>query len=57
MPVPDFQTMMLPLLKFASDGLERNRTEALEYLATHFQLLDQDRNEQGRLLYVRDQHL
>jgi restriction endonuclease Mrr len=54
MTVPDFQTMMLPLLKFAADGRQHTHTEAVDYLAKEFQLSDQDRNEQiksGQLRY------
>src|SRR5262249_26478258 len=57
MAVPDFQTMMLPILKFAADGPQHTRAKALEYLANLFQLSEQDRNEQGRggqtRLYLR----
>ncbi len=33
MPVPDFQTIMLPLLLFAADGIEHSMTDAREALA------------------------
>jgi restriction system protein len=46
MTVPDFQTMMLPLLKFAVDRRQHTHTEAVDYLANEFQLSDEDRNEQ-----------
>jgi hypothetical protein len=43
MPVPDFQSLMLPLLKLASDGQEHTAAEAVEQLAQEFQLSDDDR--------------
>jgi len=38
MAVPDFQSLMLPLLKLASDGQEHTAAEAVEQLAQAFQL-------------------
>ena len=43
MPVPDFQTLMLPLLKLARDGQEHTYAEAVERLAEEFQLSNDDR--------------
>jgi|GEM_PF-1890468 len=40
MAVPDFQTLMLPLLKLASDGQQHTLAEAVEQLALEFQLSD-----------------
>ena len=45
MAVPDFQTLMLPLLKLASDGQQHTHTEAVERLAQEFQLSDDDRTQ------------
>lgn len=45
MTVPDFQTMMLPLLKVAEDGQEHSSHDFLEKLAEHFKLTDEDLNE------------
>ena len=45
MAVPDFQTIMLPLLSVASDGKEHSGNEFLEQLAKHFQLTDEELNE------------
>ena len=45
MPIPDYQTLMLPLLKFASDGGDHATREAVEGLATEFQLTPAERNE------------
>ena len=45
MTVPDFQTIMLPLLQGASDGNEHSGHEFLNQLAEHFGLTDDDLNE------------
>jgi len=43
MPIPDFQTLMLPLLELASDGKSHNRKEAAEKLAQQFNLTEDER--------------
>ncbi|MBK9020279.1 MAG: restriction endonuclease [Sulfuritalea sp.] len=45
MPIPDYQTLMLPLLRFASDGNDHTTREAVEILAAEFQLTAAERNE------------
>jgi restriction system protein len=45
MPIPDYQTLMLPLLRFAADGSDHTTHEAVEVLATEFQLTSAERNE------------
>jgi len=45
MAVPDFQTIMLPLLKFLSDGNEHSLRETIEHLADEFGLSEEDRKE------------
>jgi len=45
MTVPDFQTIMLPLLKVAEDGQEHSGHEFLDKLAEHFGLTDDELNE------------
>jgi restriction endonuclease Mrr len=45
MAVPDFQTLMLPLLKLANDGQQHALAEAVEQLALEFQLSDDDRTQ------------
>lgn len=42
MPIPDYQTCMLPLLELAGDGIEHSTHEAIETLASHFQLTEED---------------
>jgi restriction system protein len=45
MSIPDFQTIMLPLLELAGDSKEYKLAEAIELLATHFNLTNIDRKE------------
>src|SRR5450755_3604365 len=45
MAVPDFQSLMLPLLKLAGDGQQHTLAEVVERLAQEFQLSDDDRKE------------
>ena len=55
MAIPDFQTIMLPLLQFAGDGKDHSFHEALEHLIRYFKLTDDDIKEllpsktQGRM--------
>lgn len=45
MAVPDFQSLMLPLLKIAGDGNEHSVNETIEMLAEHFGLSEDERKE------------
>jgi restriction system protein len=45
MPIPDYQTCMLPLLRFAGDGGEHQLKEAVHSLATEFSLSETEKNE------------
>jgi len=45
MPIPDYQSCMLPLLRFAGDGQEHQLKDAIQALADEFALSDEDRNE------------
>jgi restriction system protein len=45
MAIPDYQTIMLPLLQFAEDGQEHAKREAIEYLAEQFQLTEAEQRE------------
>ena len=45
MPIPDYQTLILPLLRFAVDGNDHTTREAVEILATEFKLTSAERNE------------
>lgn len=43
MPIPDYQTLMLPLLKFVSDESEHSLREATEVLSKHFNLTQEEK--------------
>ncbi len=43
MPIPDYESVMLPLLKFLGDGQNHKRSEAVQYLAPQFNLSEFER--------------
>lgn len=45
MPIPDYQTVMLPLMRLAADGAEHQFREAVDRLASEFSLTDDERAE------------
>jgi restriction system protein len=45
MSIPDYQTCMLPLLKFYADGQEHKFREAVEVLIKDFKLTEEERRE------------
>ena len=45
MTIPDYQSIMLPLLKFAGDNQEHTIREAIDHIADTFKLTEQDRKE------------
>jgi restriction system protein len=45
MAIPDYQSIMLPLLKLAGDRKEHSLREAIEALADEFKLTDEERKE------------
>jgi restriction system protein len=45
MPIPDYQSIMLPLLKQISDGQVHKFAEVKENLAREFELTPQERRE------------
>ena len=45
MPIPDYQTIMLPLLEFARDKQEHSLSEASTQLAAQFELTEDEKNE------------
>ena len=45
MPIPDYQTCMRPLLRFAGDGADHSLREAVETLAAEFKLTPEERAE------------
>ena len=58
MSVPDFQSLMLPILHISSDGQEHTSTEASDLLARQFNLNEADLREllpSGKQLYRHSQ--
>jgi restriction system protein len=45
MPIPDPQSIMLPLLRFCADGEERTNPEVIDALATEYNLTGDERRE------------
>jgi len=45
MSIPDYQSLMLPLLETAADGEEHSKREALDALAKQFDLTEEERKE------------
>jgi Restriction endonuclease len=45
MPIPDFQTIMLPLLRCLSDGKEHSIQDLMNTLAGEFSLSKDELNE------------
>ncbi|GCL38902.1 MAG: restriction endonuclease [Sphaerospermopsis kisseleviana] len=45
MSIPDFQSVMLPLLQYAGDGKEHSLRDAITFLADVFNLSDEERKE------------
>ena len=45
MPIPDYQTAMLPLLRLTGDDQEHKFRDVVERLATEFQLTEEERSE------------
>lgn len=45
MPVPDFQSLMLPILRIGADGQEHSLAEAREILSSEFKLTETDLKE------------
>ncbi|MBK9386071.1 MAG: restriction endonuclease [Planctomycetes bacterium] len=45
MPIPDYQSMMLPLLRWFGDGQEKKLRDAVETMSVEFRLTDADRDQ------------
>lgn len=43
--IPDYQSLMLPLLKLVSDGQEHKYRDLIENLAVEFEVTDEERKE------------
>lgn len=45
MSIPDYQTIMLPILQLAEDKKEHKFSDSVQYLADKFSLTDEERGE------------
>ena len=45
MPIPDYQTIMLPLLQFFSDKKEHAIKEAIDHISKKFNLTEEEKRE------------
>jgi restriction system protein len=45
MEIPDYQTLMLPLLQYLSDGKEHQINECANAIAKHFKLTEKQQNQ------------
>jgi restriction system protein len=45
MPIPDYESIMLPLLKFASDGKEHSLAETIEQMKRTFGLTEEEKKQ------------
>lgn len=45
MAIPDYQSVMLPLLRFSGDGQEHSTREAIDSLADYFKLTEEEKTE------------
>jgi restriction system protein len=45
MAIPDYQSLMRPLLEFASDGVEKNINDAIDGIAKQLNLSDEERHQ------------
>jgi len=46
--IPDYQVVMLPLMRAVADGEEHSLSELIETLASEFHLTEQECNELAR---------
>jgi restriction system protein len=57
MAIPDYETLMLPLLELAADGAEHSINQATEHLASRFELTPDEREERipsGQGTYIKN---
>jgi restriction system protein len=45
MPIPNYQKIMLPILKLLNDGKERSLNEIEEYIESFFKLTDEEKKK------------
>ena len=57
MPIPDFQSVFLPLIQWAGDKQEHTNREAVEAMTEHFALTDEERGKMlpsGKVTYIQN---
>jgi restriction system protein len=57
MPIPDYQSLMRPLLEYAADGSEKNIRDAINAVAEMIGLPEEDRTKllpSGKKTYLSD---
>lgn len=57
MAIPDFSSLMLPLLESLKDGKAHNTESILEALAWHFECEEKELNQLGKRMLVAKDHL
>ena len=45
MAIPDYQTIMLPLLKFLTDGNEHSTRDSIEHISNLYNLSDEEKTK------------
>ena len=45
MPIPDYETLMLPFLRFLGDKKEHSLNETLEHIYERFKLTEKEKKE------------
>ena len=45
MPIPDYETMMLPILEFLGDGKEHPLNDVLEHIYKQFNVTEKEKKE------------
>jgi restriction system protein len=53
MPIPDYQSLMRPLLAFGSDGSEKNINDAINGIANQLDITEDERHQLLRRGYQR----
>ena len=57
MTIPDYESLMLPLMHFASDGILHSIDEATQHLTNHFKLSEEERERRipsGQSTYMKN---
>lgn len=57
MAIPDYETLMLPLLQYLSDGVDRSLDEAVQHMSALFKLTPEEQQERipsGQSTYIKN---